>query len=299
MSVIVDRLVKVYGRQKALDSLSFEAPSGMITGFLGPNGAGKSTAMKVAAGYILPDSGTVLVNGVDVGKDSLKVKKMMGYLSEHNPLYVEMYVKEYLGFVAASYKIRERKRKIDEVVELCGLTSERKKKIRMLSKGYRQRVGLAQTLIHDPQVLILDEPTGGLDPNQLVEIRKVIREAGKKKTVILSTHIMQEVEALCDKVVIIHKGKVAADGQVLALKSIQREKVAYRVTFECAIEAGAFENEGLRVERIDSNLYRMEGLHDPGNIIMKLVAQHSLPLVSITKEAFSLEEVFQALTNEA
>ncbi|MEQ9008649.1 MAG: ATP-binding cassette domain-containing protein, partial [Ekhidna sp.] len=183
MSIKVEQLTKVYGTQKALNEISFEATKGKITGFLGPNGAGKSTTMKIATGYIGLTSGAISVEGIDVTKEPLKVKELTGYLPEHNPLYLDMYVKEYLGFIASAYRIGNQRARIDEMIETCGLEREQHKKIGALSKGYRQRVGLAQALIHDPKVLILDEPTGGLDPNQLVEIRKVIKEASKDKTV--------------------------------------------------------------------------------------------------------------------
>ena len=220
MSIIVQNLTKIYGAQRALDEVTFSADKGKITGFLGPNGAGKSTTMKVATGYLKPTSGTVFLDGIDVSIEPLKVKKLTGYLPEHNPLYLEMYVKEYLRFIGAAYKLKSINRKVDEVVELVGLTQEQSKKIQSLSKGYRQRVGLAQALLHDPEVLILDEPTSGLDPNQLVEVRKVIKQASQDKTVIFSTHIMQEVEALCDNVVIINKGKIVANDEVANLKSM-------------------------------------------------------------------------------
>ncbi|MEP0986922.1 gliding motility-associated ABC transporter ATP-binding subunit GldA [Ekhidna sp.] len=298
MSIAVEHLTKVYGSQKALDDISFEAPKGKITGFLGPNGAGKSTTMKIATGYIGLTSGNVTVDGIDVSKEPLKVKKMTGYLPEHNPLYLEMFVKEYLVFIASAYGVKNRSNRISEMIEMCGLEREQKKRIGALSKGYRQRVGLAQALIHDPQVLILDEPTSGLDPNQLVEIRKVIKEASQYKTVILSTHIMQEVEALCDKVVIINKGKIVADDEVKSLKSTQSEITSYRVEFEAPIDSVLFENAGLTVSLIDENLYQISSLEDPRKIIMKLAGEHSLPLMNIAKEEQSLEGVFHELTKD-
>lgn len=212
MSISVKDVVKIYGTQRALDGISFEVSSGEIVGFIGPNGAGKSTTMKIITGYLSEFEGEVLVNGLDVKKDALAVKKMIGYLPELNPLYPEMYVREYLEFIARTYRINKPiAEAVNDVIVRTGLTKEQNKKIHMLSKGYRQRVGLASVLIHDPQVLILDEPTTGLDPNQLLEIRDLIGEVGKTRTVLLSTHIMQEVEAICDKVIIINNGRIVAN----------------------------------------------------------------------------------------
>ncbi|MEQ9467329.1 MAG: gliding motility-associated ABC transporter ATP-binding subunit GldA [Ekhidna sp.] len=296
MSITVDHLTKVYGTQKALDDISFEVPRGKITGFLGPNGAGKSTTMKIATGYIGLTSGSVAVDGINVSKEPLKVKRLTGYLPEHNPLYLEMYVKEYLGFIAAAYALKRRSSRIAEMIDKCGLEREQHKKIGALSKGYRQRVGLAQALIHDPQVLILDEPTSGLDPNQLVEIRKVIKEASQDKTVILSTHIMQEVEALCDKVVIINKGKIVADDEVKNLKSMKSDVITYLVEFEEAIDVQVFEKEGLLVLGREGSIYQISSKEDPRKTIMKVAGEHALPLLNISKEEQSLEWVFQELT---
>lgn len=296
MSIIVKHLTKVYGSQKALDDISFEAPKGKITGFLGPNGAGKSTTMKIATGYIGLTSGNVTVDGIDVSKEPLNVKKMTGYLPEHNPLYLEMFVKEYLGFIASAYGLKNRSSRVSEMINRCGLEREQKKRIGALSKGYRQRVGLAQSLIHDPQVLILDEPTSGLDPNQLVEIRKVIKEASQDKTVILSTHIMQEVEALCDNVVIINKGKIVADNDVKSLKSAQSDVTSYRVEFEEEIEPALFENVGLTISLLNGHVYQIAASEDPRKMIMKIAGEHSLPLLNIAKDEQSLEGVFHELT---
>ncbi|MEP1096109.1 MAG: gliding motility-associated ABC transporter ATP-binding subunit GldA [Cyclobacteriaceae bacterium] len=296
MSVVVDSLTKIYGTQRALDQVSFEAPKGAVTGFLGPNGAGKSTTMKIATGYISATTGGILVNGIDVTKEPLKVKRITGYLPEHNPLYLDMYVKQYLEFVAAAYQVRGMKKRIEEMVDLCGLQREQSKKIRALSKGYRQRVGLAQALIHDPDVLILDEPTSGLDPNQLIEIRDVIKSASQEKTVILSTHIMQEVEALCDKVVIIDKGRIVADDQVQNLKKDQKETQSYTVEFEEEIDIKLFSKKGLEIEFSGNNQYRISGDGDPRKVIMKVAGEKALPLINISKNEQSLENVFQDLT---
>jgi ABC-2 type transport system ATP-binding protein len=211
MSIIVNNVTKVFGQQYALNKVSFEAKKGEIVGFLGPNGAGKTTMMKIITGLIPPTEGDVTVCGLDIWKDSLKLHRIVGYLSEANPLYYDMYVREFLEFVAGVFQLKEKKKCVDEVVELTGLTPEQHKKIGALSRGYKQRVGIAQALIHNPEVLILDEPTTGLDPNQLIEIRELIRTYGKNRTVLLSTHIMQEVQAMCDHVVIINKGKLVAD----------------------------------------------------------------------------------------
>ena len=213
----VDQLSKFYGTQNAVDALSFQARPGFVTGFLGPNGAGKSTTMKMLSTYLQPDAGSALIAGFDILQQPMEVKRVLGYLPEHNPLYLDLYVKESLGFIADLHHIPNKKARIDQVIELTGLGPEQHKKIGALSKGYRQRVGLAQAIIHDPQVLILDEPTSGLDPNQVVDIRNLIKELGKTKTVLVSTHIMQEVEALCEQVIILSKGRKVADHSLTEL----------------------------------------------------------------------------------
>jgi ABC-2 type transport system ATP-binding protein len=217
VSIKVDQLTKIYGKQVAVDAISFDIPTGQIVGFLGPNGAGKSTTMKMITGYIPPSSGTGTVCGIDLVEDSIEVRKLVGYLPENNPLYLDMYVKEYLEFIAGLSGVSKIKPAVEKAIEMTKLTPERHKKVGQLSKGYRQRVGLAQALIHEPKVLILDEPTSGLDPIQVVEIRQVIKDLGKDKTVLLSTHIMQEVEAMCDRVIMISKGKLVADDLVTTL----------------------------------------------------------------------------------
>lgn len=209
----------MYGEQKAVDDISFSLNKGEIVGFLGPNGAGKSTTMKIITGYIKPDEGTAVVSGINVQRDPLAAKRKIGYLPEANPLYYDMYVQEYLGFVADVHAVSDKKNKINSIINTVGLTPERRKRTGQLSKGYKQRVGLAAALIHDPEVLVLDEPTTGLDPNQILEIRDLIRNLGKNKTVLFSTHILQEVEALCDRVVIINKGKIIADSTLHDLKA--------------------------------------------------------------------------------
>ena len=217
MSIKVDHILKVYGAQKAVDTISFEVKQGEIVGFLGPNGAGKSTTMKMITGYLTPDGGKIEVCGLPVEGEAMATKKKIGYLPELNPLYQDMYVREYLGFVAGLHKIPSPEKRVEEVVQLTGLTPEANKLIEQLSKGYKQRVGLAAALIHDPEVLILDEPTTGLDPNQIIEIREVIRTLGKEKTILFSTHILQEVEALCNRVIIINNGKIVADASLQEL----------------------------------------------------------------------------------
>ena len=217
MSLSLKNVSKQYKNQKAVDNISFELKSGEIVGFLGPNGAGKSTTMKIITCFIPPTNGTISVCGLDVSNDHLMVKKKVGYLPENNPLYYDMYVREFLNFVASLHKVKNKKDRVNEMIELVGLQKEEHKKIGTLSKGYKQRVGLAQAMIHDPDVLILDEPTTGLDPNQIVEIRDLIKNFGKNKTVLLSTHIMQEVESMCDRVIIINEGKIVADDSVEAI----------------------------------------------------------------------------------
>jgi ABC-2 type transport system ATP-binding protein len=219
MSIEVSKLTRMYGEQKAVDDISFSLNKGEIVGFLGPNGAGKSTTMKIITGYIKPDEGTAVVSGINVQRDPLAAKRKIGYLPEANPLYYDMYVQEYLGFVADVHAVSDKKNKINSIINTVGLTPERRKRTGQLSKGYKQRVGLAAALIHDPEVLVLDEPTTGLDPNQILEIRDLIRNLGKNKTVLFSTHILQEVEALCDRVVIINKGKIIADSTLHDLKA--------------------------------------------------------------------------------
>jgi ABC-2 type transport system ATP-binding protein len=296
MSLEVVGLTKIFGTQKAVDTISFTAQTGQITGFLGPNGAGKSTTMKIATGYTTPTHGTVLVDGIDVLQDPLKVKRITGYLPEHNPLYLDMYVREFLQFVGRAYGVKNLKSRTEEMIELIGLTRESNKKIGALSKGYRQRVGLAQTMIHNPSVLILDEPTTGLDPNQIIEIRNVIKEVAKERTVILSTHIMQEVEAICDKVVIIDQGKIVADADVKSLKLGESTQEAFRLKFESAIDESSF--GGFELEKVSPTEFIIRsGGQNIRSEIMKIISEKELPLVSINKsEEQSLEEVFRKLT---
>ena len=224
MSISVKNLSKHYDKQKAVDSISFEAKPGRILGFLGPNGAGKSTTMRMLTGYLEPTSGEAKISGKSILSESIEAKKNIGYLPENTPLYADMYVKEFLNFVGQTYKLANLSLRIDEVIKMVGLTPEQHKKIGMLSKGYRQRLGLAQAIIHNPEVLILDEPTSGLDPNQLVDIRKLIKTLGTAKTVVISTHIMQEVEAICDDIIIINKGKIVANDSLEGLKKTHQQQ---------------------------------------------------------------------------
>jgi ABC-2 type transport system ATP-binding protein len=301
MSVRIANLSKHFGSQKAVDQISFEANKGKILGFLGPNGAGKSTTMKMATGFLIPSSGDVWVEGISVSQEPIKVKRQVGYLPEHNPMYMEMYVHEFLRFIGQSYglKGRNNKLRVSELIEICGLTLEQHKKIRMLSKGYRQRVGLAKALMGDPNVLILDEPTSGLDPNQLIEIRKVIKDISRQKTVILSTHIMQEVEALCEEVVIINKGQLVANDTLASLRqSVKTKKV--KVIFDKGIDQRVFDEvANIEYHQLTETEYEFISTNeDLKNEILSMVSSHKMPLSSIQDAGGSLEEIFHSLTNK-
>lgn len=319
MSIEVKRVTKTYGEQKAVNDISFSVNRGEIVGFLGPNGAGKSTTMKMITGYLEPNSGEICVSGIDVRRQPLEAKKKIGYLPESNALYYDMYVREYLGFIADVHKIprksrldlkgayatgqrhlaKTRKDRIEEIIELTGLTPESKKRIGQLSKGYKQRVGLAAALLHNPELLILDEPTSGLDPNQIVEIRNVIKEQGRNKLVLFSSHILQEVEAVCDRVIIIHKGRIVADDKLSNLQSRSSGNVV-SVSFKEPLEdqwlrrlAGA-----KAVNKTDTYTWRIE-TDEPGTVrkgLLELALQHNLNIVSLQSESQSLEEVFRSLT---
>ena len=302
MSISVQEVTKVFGNQKALDNVSFEVKTGEIVGFLGPNGAGKSTMMKIITGFIPASSGNVFVNDLETGNDNSDVRKIIGYLPENNPLYPEMYVREYLGFVASVYKsVIPVRKQVDNIIEVTGLAPEQKKKIGSLSKGYRQRVGLAQALIHDPSVLILDEATTGLDPNQIVEIRNLIKAAGKEKTVMISTHIMQEVEAICDRVIIIDKGKIVANETKSNIYSILRQpKQVVQVEFDKNIsEITLPEFPNLKsVLKIKENIWiiEAEGNEDIRPALFNFAVRNSLTVLSLQKNESNLEEVFRHLT---
>ncbi len=302
MSVIVENITKIYGSQKAVDNVSFKAEPGKILGFLGPNGAGKSTTMKIITCFIPASSGKVSVCGFDTETQSMEVRKKIGYLPEHNPLYLDMYIKEYLEFIAGVHKIENVKSRIAEMIKMTGLEREQHKKIGQLSKGYRQRVGLAQAMLHNPEVLILDEPTSGLDPNQLTEIRKLIREIGKQKTVILSTHIMQEVEAICDQVVIINKGKIVANDDTKNLQAHSLGEYVFRVEFNQSIEKNKLESiKGVKsAQFVNANVWLLTTNNDEEvrAAIFEFAVKNNLVLLSIQKEEEKLEEVFRRLTNK-
>lgn len=302
MSIIVDNITKLYGAQKALDNVSFEVKTGHITGFLGPNGAGKSTMMKIMTGYIPASSGRVIIDGTEVGPENIDLKRRIGYLPENNPLYPEMYISEYLQFVASLYIPKgEQKRAVDDVIEVTGLGPERNKKIGELSKGYRQRVGLAQALIHNPDVLILDEATTGLDPNQVVGIRSLISQAGREKTVMISTHIMQEVEAICDRIIIIDRGVIVADDDKENIgRLLQKKTGSVIVEFDgdTAIESlMAIEGVG-KVTRGRNR----EFIVDPATgkdirpALFAWAVANSLTVLSLRQQENNLEEIFRHLT---
>ena len=302
MSIKVQGITKIYGKQKALDQVSFEINSGEIVGFLGPNGAGKSTLMKIMTGFIPPNNGDVLINGKSILEKTIEVKKTIGYLPENNPLYLEMYVKEYLYFMASIHlPAKLLKNRVKEIIDLTGLTVEQNKKIGSLSKGYRQRTGLAQALIHDPEVLILDEPTTGLDPNQIVEIRNLIAKVGKEKTVILSTHIMQEVYAICGRIIIINNGKLVADERPDTIQSTVKEQTAVVIVeFDKVIEQSLFnEISGLtNAIKHKENTWLLESLIDidiRANIF-NFAVKHGITVLSMQKQEKSLEDVFKFLT---
>ncbi|MCB9225387.1 MAG: gliding motility-associated ABC transporter ATP-binding subunit GldA [Crocinitomicaceae bacterium] len=298
MSIEVKNVFKYYGEQAALNDVSFNINSGEIIGFLGPNGAGKSTMMKIITCFIPKSSGEVKVCGIDVEDDPIAVKRKVGYLPEHNPLYLDMYVKEYLSFVAGIYKIKNKKERVQEMISLVGLDKEQNKKIGALSKGYRQRVGLAQAIIHDPEVLILDEPTSGLDPNQLVDIRQLIIDIGKTKTVMLSTHIMQEVEAICDRVIIIKEGKIVADNTTEGIQHREQEKQTIFVEFDQVVSKNQLKqiNGVTTVQNIEGNKWLFETTGDIRADIGKYAQQNNLLTLTMRLEEKSMEEVFKELT---
>ncbi|WP_339788746.1 gliding motility-associated ABC transporter ATP-binding subunit GldA [uncultured Imperialibacter sp.] len=305
MSLEVQNVSKVFGAQRAVDHLSFSAKKGEILGFLGPNGAGKSTTMKMATTYFVPTEGTISVAGYDVETQPAEVRNHVGYLPEHNPLYLDMYVHEYLAFIGQVHKIKGNalSSRVKEMIDLCGLGVEQNKLIGQLSKGYRQRVGLAQALIHNPPVLILDEPTTGLDPNQILEIRQVIKEIGKEKTVVFSTHIMQEVTAICERVIIINKGKKVADSTVKELG--KQAKGQTYVVLEFSEEMSSFAGldkmkEVVNIETMDARKIRLtiDADKDIRPSLLKLAGENSWPLLGIQQEENSLENIFKELTQE-
>ena len=301
MSINVSNITKVYGAQKALDSVTLEIKPGGITGLLGPNGAGKSTLMKILTCFIPPTSGEASVCGFDVLEQSIEVRKKVGYLPENNPLYLDLYVREFLGFIAGTHQLKGNiANRVADMIEMTGLQSEQHKKIGALSKGYRQRVGLAQAMIHNPEVLILDEPTSGLDPNQLLEIRNLITEVGKTKTVMMSTHIMQEVEAICNRAIIIHKGRIVADDSTQNLQHLATASAIIKVEFDTTVPAALLKAIPgvLDVAPAGSRVWHL--ISAPGSDIradvFKFAVEHKYTVLSLLREEQKLEEVFQELT---
>ncbi len=303
MSIRIENISKIYGKQKALNKISFEIKKGEIMGFLGPNGAGKSTLMKIITNFIPQNEGSIFVNGLDIMENSLEVRKKIGYLPENNPLYLEMYVKEYLNFIAGIYKIKNRNKKVSYIIEKTGLNLEKNKKIAYLSKGYKQRVGIAQVLIHDPEILILDEPTSGLDPNQIIEIRNLILEVSREKTILISTHIMQEVEALCNRVVIINKGNIIANDFVKKISSnIFNKTQNILVEFDRKIDIEKLKNINgiLKIEGIKENKFLIISKNDIDirPEIFNFCLDHNFKILSILKKEKNLEDIFHELTKD-
>jgi len=302
MSIRVDQVTKVYGEQKALNNVSLEIGNGEIVGLLGPNGAGKSTLMKILTCYIPPTSGQAFVNEMNCADESLAVRRIIGYLPENNPLYYDMYVREFLTFIAGIHNLKDKKSRVDEMIEITGLKPEMHKRIGALSKGYKQRVGLAQALIHNPEVLIMDEPTSGLDPNQIVEIRDLIKKLGSEKTILLSTHIMQEVEAICNRVVIIDKGKIVADGKTGDLASMFSAAEMLLVEFDRKVSREAILGvKGVKnVTGKGNNIWEIETDQDTDvrKEIFDFAVRNQYKVLSLTKEKHSIEELFQQLTKQ-
>lgn len=300
MSVKVEGLTKTYGSQKAVNEVTFEASKGQVLGFLGPNGAGKTTTMKILTCFIPQSSGKAFVCGYDTEEHPMEVRKRIGYLPEHNPLYKDMYVREYLHFITGLHKLPHRKKRVDEMIEMTGLGREQKKLIGALSKGYRQRVGLAQAMMHDPDVLILDEPTSGLDPNQLAEIRKLITQIGKEKTVLFSTHIMQEVQALCDWVVIINRGKIVANDNIESLQQLVTGELMVTVEFLSKVNRSQLASiRGVKkVADLGNNRWQLTANKndDIRRDVFLFAVNNKLILLGMQQELYSVEDVFQQLT---
>jgi ABC-2 type transport system ATP-binding protein len=302
LSITVSNLSKHFGPQKAVNEISFQVGKGEILGFLGPNGAGKTTTMRMITGYLAPDQGQITINGIPLSEDNLDLKAHIGYLPENNPLYLDMYGREYLRYVARVYKIADPWKRIHEVIGMTGLGVESHKLIRTLSKGYRQRVGLAQAILHNPDVLILDEATSGLDPNQLIEIRQLIRDLGKEKTILLSTHIMQEVQALCDRVVIINKGVIVADGNIQMLSQKLTGDVKVEVVFSRPVAEPTFQEiKGYRAhEKAGENRYIISGESDLINeSVFDFAVAKNLKILEMSTIRESVEHIFQQLTTTA
>ena len=301
MSLEIEQVTKIYGEQRALDNVTFTVHPGEVVGLLGPNGAGKSTLMKIIACFIPPTDGKVIVNGFDVMTESVQVRQLLGYLPENNPLYTEMYVREYLSFIAGIFHLGKRSAgRIAEIIEITGLQEEQHKKIRSLSRGFRQRVGLAQALIHDPEVLIMDEPTSGLDPNQLIGIRDLIKEIGRKKTVMLSTHIMQEVEAVCSRAIILDHGKIVADDHPAKLSTFTPDTEIIFVEFNGPVAVADLEKipGALEVITLPGNAYQIKSPagEDIRPLVFQFAVRAGLTVLSLTKREHSLEKVFRDLT---
>lgn len=302
MSIRVEGIQKRYGNQQAVGNVSFELQRGEIVGFLGPNGAGKSTTLKMITGYVQPDAGTIQVEGLSVAAQPLEVRKKIGYLPEANPLYYDMYVREYLQFIAGVHHLPAPEKAINQVIEMTGLTREAHKKCGQLSKGYKQRVGLAAALVHNPPVLILDEPTSGLDPNQIVEIREVIRKQGADKTILFSSHILQEVEAICDRVIILHQGRVVADNRI---RQLQQEENSAQV-LEVQLREEVAEQEWREVPGVQQLIamgggrYRIstQDAEQLSRALMQWTVQKGYTLLSFQREESSLEDVFRQLTSQ-
>lgn len=302
MSVVISNITKLFGSQKALNNVSFQIKKGELVGFLGPNGAGKSTMMKIITGYLPQNSGQIFINNQKITSDNLEIRKSIGYLPEQNPLYTELYVKEFLEITAGFYKLPNKKQRVSEMIELTGLGDEQHKKIQALSKGYRQRVGLAQALIHDPSILILDEPTTGLDPNQLEEIRELIRQIGKEKTVILSSHIMQEVEAVCKRVIIIKKGQIVADAGIAEVKNsgIKRSQIVI-AEFSSSVNKEQLRSiPGVNMVNKSGRFWEIESNseQDIRPAIFQFAVTNELTLLTLQEKQKNLHDIFQELTQE-
>ena len=300
MTVETKEITKLFGKQKALDNVSFTIKEGELVGFLGPNGAGKSTMMKIITGYLPFDSGEVFINNKKILSDNIEIKKNIGYLPELNPLYTDLYIKEFLEITAGFYNLKNKKQRVAEMIELTGLGDEQHKKIRALSKGYRQRVGLAQALIHDPSILILDEPTTGLDPNQLEEIRELIRQVGKEKTVMLSSHIMQEVEAVCNRVIIINRGKIVADGGIAEVKSgsFNKNQIVFAEFNLPVNQEQIMEIDGVESSVYKDNIWEIESEigQDIRPALFRFAVNNGLIILTLNEKQQNLEGVFQELT---
>ncbi len=302
MAVETKDITKLFGKQKALNNVSFSIKKGELVGFLGPNGAGKSTMMKIITGYLPFDSGKILINNQEISSNNIEIRKSIGYLPEQNPLYTDLYIKEFLEITAGFYHLKNKKQRVAEMIELTGLGDEQHKKIQALSKGYRQRVGLAQALIHDPSILILDEPTTGLDPNQLEEIRELIRQVGREKTVILSSHIMQEVEAVCNRIIIINKGKIIADGGIAEVKSgsLNKNQIVF-AEFNSLVNIGQIlEIEGVVNANFKDGIWEIESdnKQDIRPAIFRFAIKNDLTLLTLQEKQRNLESVFQKLTQK-